>query len=542
MTKKFFPFAQAIFLTLGVAIWQTTFRFVEEADTRFVMNLGRYVLEHGIPHVDPFTVHENLQLVAQQWLSGVFFWKVYENFGLNGLLVADYIFGAATVLIFWRLCLLVGDNKILAFIMAFVVGWLIAPAIVPRPHILSAPFFVAEIFLLEKFTRTGNAKFLLPLPAMSALLINLHAATWAMMLVLCLPFLFVKNIRHVKFLAAAMVGIFFCGLINPYGFDAMTYVVRSYGVDIINENIPEMRTPTAHALTGKIFYATEALIIFSLAKAKVPWRYVFLSGGIIYLAVMHWRNVMLFYLLATVPLAYVWRKFSPEKFFAPNDGRKRALMTAGFFALLLVNTIMVTLTLNDELDELAAPLKIIFAATTLFMLYNLFAVKSEGRVLHPKILPRKNLSLLIAAIVFCGIFFVAVNANRNPPPRTFTHALEFLLRTERPENILLYAPQGIGGLAGEFGIRYYIDSRSEVFLKVNNGRKDIFAEYDDFGSGKINYREFFARYNFTHIILTSENHFLFDALSADKNFRVIYESERADGSEIVRCKIFVPKE
>ena len=530
---------RAIFLTAGIALWQTFYRFVEQADTRFVMNIGRYVLEHGIPRVDPFTVHEGLQLVAQQWLSGVFFWETYKNFGLEGLLAVDYIFGAAAVIIFWRLCLMVsGGNKSAAFVMALAVGLFVAPMIVPRPHILSAVVFVAEVFLLEKFTRTGSAKFLLPLPVMSALLVNLHAAMWAMSLVLCLPFLFVKNVRHVKILLAAMAGIFLCGLMNPYGFDAMTYVVRSYGVDLINAIIPEMRTPSAHGLGGKIFYATAALTIFAAAKSHAPWRYVLLGGGLMYLAVMHWRNVMLFFLAGTLPIAWAARNFSAEKFFG---NRFRPLMMATFFMLLAANTLMITLTLQD-VDKVPAPLMILFAAALMSVLWILFAVKAESRVLHPTILPRKNFLLLMTALVVCGIFIATFDDKRLPPPKTVTDAIGFILRTERPEDVSLYVEQGYGGLAGEFGVRYYIDSRSEVFLKANNARADILAEYTDFMDGRINYRDFFARYKFTHIILTSEEPFLLDELTADKSFRVIYESERAEGSAVVRCKVFVPKE
>ena len=526
------------FLTAGVALWQTFFRFVEEADTRFAMNLGRYILEHGFPHVDPFTIHENLRLVAQQWLSGVFFWEVCKNFGLNGLLVADYLFGAAAIIIYWRLCHLVSDNENLSLAFGFVVGLLIAPIIVPRPHVISAVFFVAEVFALEKFTRTGEKKFLLPLPLISVALINFHAAVWSISLVLCLPFLFVKNFRHVKLLLAAMAAIFLCGFVNPYGLDAMTYVVRSYGVDLINSNIAEMFTPTAHDLRGKAFYFCAAAVIFSLGKFKVPWRYLLLSGGIIFMAVMHWRNLLLFYLVATVPLAYAWRNFSPEKIFM-RDGdaqKNRALMTAAFFLLLCVNTATITTLLND-LDKLAAPIKILFLATTLFATGILLFVKSEGRILHPAVLPRKNLSLLISGLIICGIFFMTFG-DTPKPPRTYTHAIEFILRNERPENISLYVNQGIGGLAGSYGIKYYIDSRSEVFIDANNGSKNIFAEYLDFTNGKIYYADFFARYNFTHIILTSDETFVFDQMSRDKNFRVIYESERVDGSKVVRCKIF----
>ena len=209
---------------------------------------------------------------------------------------------------------------------------------------------------------------------------------------------------------------------------------------------------------------------------------------------------------------------------------------AAFFLLLCVNTATITTLLND-LDKLAAPIKILFLATTLFATGILLFVKSEGRILHPAVLPRKNLSLLLSGLIICGIFFMTFG-DTPKPPRTYTHAIEFILRNERPENISLYVNQGIGGLAGSYGIKYYIDSRSEVFLDANNGSKNIFAEYLDFTNGKIYYADFFARYNFTHIILTSDENFIFDQMSRDKNFRVIYESERVDGSKVVRCKIF----
>ena len=534
--NKFLPLIQIIFLSVSVAYWQVFFQFVEQADTRFVMNIGQYVLEHGFPHVDPFTVHENLQLVAQQWLSGVVFWEAYKNFGVDGLLMIDGICGAALVLIYWRLCLFVsGGNKILSFVMSFVVGILIAPAIVPRPHIFSTVILLIEVFLLEKFTRTEAPRFLIPLPLFSIALVNLHAAVWLMSLIFCLPFLFVKNMRHIKFLIVAMLGIAFCGLINPYGVEAMTYVFRSYGVEQINSHIAEMLTPSAHDVRGMCFYIFEAFLIFSLAKFKVPWRYIFLSGGIIFMAIMHGRNVILFYLLATFPLAYIWHDFSLEKF-----KFKRMPMTILCFLLVASNIVVIVSFIQWQLETVSMPLKILFFIVLLFVLYIVLVLKIEGRILHPDILPRKNLSLSVTFFIISGIFLVSLSATQLKPAETYTDAIKFLLRTERPENISLYAEQGVGGLAGSFGIKYYIDSRSEVFLPANNEQKNIFEEYIDFTSGKIYYKDFFNRYDFTHIILTDDNPFLFNQLSDDKNFRVIYESEHVEDYEVIRCKIFIP--
>ena len=111
MSNKFLPAIQAILLAAGAASGQIFLILGETADTYFIINLGRYVLEHGIPHVDPFTIHENLQLVAQQWLSGVLFWEAYKNFGSNGLPVVDCICATAqsVVVLAEFVCLLVRD-------------------------------------------------------------------------------------------------------------------------------------------------------------------------------------------------------------------------------------------------------------------------------------------------------------------------------------------------------------------------------------------------------------------------------------------------
>ena len=38
-------------------------------DGWFLLNHGRYVLEYGIPYVEPFTIHENFSFVMQHYLE-----------------------------------------------------------------------------------------------------------------------------------------------------------------------------------------------------------------------------------------------------------------------------------------------------------------------------------------------------------------------------------------------------------------------------------------------------------------------------------------
>ena len=56
-------------------------------DIHYLLNEGKYVLENGIPYIDPFTIHEGLNLVMHQWLTSVVFFAVYSLFGYIGLLI-----------------------------------------------------------------------------------------------------------------------------------------------------------------------------------------------------------------------------------------------------------------------------------------------------------------------------------------------------------------------------------------------------------------------------------------------------------------------
>ncbi len=543
MTEKLSKLIALAFLLMPVACVEIMFKLPEESDTNFIMNIGRHVVEHGIPHVDPFTIHDGIQLVAQQWLSGVIFFEAHELFGVAGLKLADFICAALLIILYWRLCLSVSGNKFVALGLSFVVALVTATAIVPRPQIFSTPILLAEVFLLEKFTRSHDAKFLIPLPLMSALLVNLHAAVWLMLFVLATPFFFVKDARHAKFLLATLAASFVCAFANPYGFDAMTYVLRSYGVDIINEHVSEMFAPSAQTFSGKLFYAAEAVTIFTFARVKLPWRYVFLSGGLTCLALLHERNELLFYFMATFPLACAWKNFNVEKIFpSTNDTPNRFPLTILFLLLTTVNTIAITLTLQDGFDELNLPLKILFVVTAAGMLYNLLIFRREGSLLHPTILPRKNLSLLVTALIASATYAVTLPDKKDDTDKVLTPAIEFILQSERPENISLWIGQGGGGLAGSFGVKYYIDSRSEVFLPSNSGlSKNLLAEYLDLLSGEIYYADFFARYDFTHIIVTDEMPRVFNALSRDANYDVVYMRKHVGDKKTVTCKIFVPK-
>ena len=55
-------------------------------DAWFLLNCGRYVESYGIPHIEPFTLHEGWHYVMQQWLIAIGLGNIYSAVGTAGLI------------------------------------------------------------------------------------------------------------------------------------------------------------------------------------------------------------------------------------------------------------------------------------------------------------------------------------------------------------------------------------------------------------------------------------------------------------------------
>ena len=91
-------------------------RWALNSDVWFILNSGRYVMANGIPHTEPFSIHEGLDFVLEQWLTDVIFWNIYDSFGVDGLLALTWMVGMVLIYAYYRLCILVSNkNKYVSF-------------------------------------------------------------------------------------------------------------------------------------------------------------------------------------------------------------------------------------------------------------------------------------------------------------------------------------------------------------------------------------------------------------------------------------------
>ncbi len=439
-------------------------------DLWFLLAGGKYVLEQGLPYTEPLTMHEGLSFVMQQWLSGVIFRLLWDFGGRLLLLGFIFLLSMLFIWLFWRLCLYMsrGNSLVSLVITIFASSCVIVFYMTTRPGCFDALLFLSELFLLERYIKEEKIRLLLPLPLISVLMINLHAAMWPMLIIFIVPFLTETLIKKKRkpflLLLFSALLCFLAGFINPYGLDAMTYVLRSYGVSDINRVVDEMSVPDIKSYQGLIIYGSAGLIFFCLILSKkgIRLRHALLSLGTLYLTLSAVRSFLLFLVASVYQLAPALKDLKIKDFdgsFMDKSGPKRRLLAIEACLLL---------------------------ALTLF-----FTVRGAGD---------------IGGLPACS------------------GAIDWAAEHYIPEATNIYIGYNEGGYAEYRGFRSYIDARAEVFIKANNGKEEIFSEYLALAGGRGDVGAFLEKYKFDLIYLRKNDRSFDGCLDA---YTSVYEDEHS---------------
>lgn len=443
-------------------------------DSWFILNSGRYILQNGFVHTEPFTIHKGMSFVMQQWLSAVTFWSIYSILGEAGLISVVILFYILFSYMTFKLCMFFSEcNFLLSYGISFIVICLlyISGSIVERPHIFLFMILLIEIYSLEKYIKSYKFVYLLPLLILSILLINLEAAMWPILFVILLPYLIDSFKFKIKFIEGQgyskkglffiMLGMIAAGFINPYGIGAVTYLFNSYGFSEISAYISEMKCADINTPLGKIIFGTILLVIFAIfiyRKGNYKLRYYLLSLGTAYMSISSVRSYSIFIICGIIPLSYYFKDCSIKKLKEKND-KKTLLIRKILIVLLLISLTFV-----------------------MYKKYTYIDAEHQDLVKSTDYLDKFNKS-----------------------------------------KIKLYTGFNEGGYLEFRGYKVYIDPRAEIFLKSNNKKYDIMKEYILMLSGKIYYKEVLNKYNFTHL-LVSKNDILDTYLPYDKDYKIIYSS------------------
>lgn len=414
--------------------------FSKETDIWFLFSHGRYILNNGFPHLEFLTIHENLHFVMQQWAWSFVLYLLYHYLGSIGVILLVGIINILIIFFLYKLCMRICNNSYFSYLIVAIIDLLLELNFVtPRPQIFSLLLLLIVVYILER-----KDKSLFFLPVISLFLINFHASMWLMIFIICLPFVAEYIIRKDKYifkLLLLMIISFLVGFINPYTWEAMMYIFSSYGIELFNKLIVEMRQ---FSLTGEnyvvynsiqflILFIIEIItIIFNVKKTSI--HSIFLVLGLSIMAFLNLRNISLF-LVCSLPYA----------------------------SIALKNRIVID-----------------------------YELKTKYIIIFLAIIP-----LLFSYKAYRGTYIL-----RDKETADVVNVLDTKYDKRK---IKLFNDFNNGPYLEYKGYRTYIDSRAEVFIKKINHKEDIFNEYFEVLIGKINYEKFINKYNFSVLIVTKDS-------------------------------------
>lgn len=465
-------------------------RNVPDTDTFFLAATGRWIAEHmSVPIINPFVIHDGFSVIIQQWGFDVLMYYIYEYGGSTGLFIYTLIAYGMTVLLMYAFFKLFTKNHTTQAIITLIASFGFLCFASPRPTSLTIIIMLLFLYSLEKWHQTASLQWLIPLPILSFIQVNMHSSMWPMLFVFIIPYIFPHAIvkknhisksvaewfRRNKWLLVTIIIMFATGLLNPNGLNGMLYVFKSYGHVSSNDTsfiINELAQPTMMDTMG-IFVIISIIFItvFITKNAKRLMEYtpkqhsdiirLYTAAGTTVLAAMHLRN-MWYLLIGALPLIAVILDGIPSFPFNrhnPSGIKCAGQMSAALLAVLLSFNICSSMpyTIDENQDTEFTPI-------------------SAVEYLHTK------------------------------------------------EDVILFNEFNSGAFLEWKGYQVYIDARPELFAKNINGKDDVLKEYISVCNGYIDYEQFLNQYHFTHLIVSTP--FLRTYLSKHHDYHAVVVSNQ----------------
>lgn len=444
---------------------------VPDPDTFFLAATGRFIVENGyVPTVNPFVIHENFNIIVQQGLFDVLIYGIYSTWGNPGLFIYLMTTFAISITLLYKYYSLFTTNTKLKGVIMVIAGILFACYNTARPTSISFPILLTLLYCMEQYRRTDKKRYLLPLPLLSLLEVNVHAAMWPMLFVMMLPYVFPYTLPkrgHIKentkkwfiknkwILLTATI-MFACGFINPNGIQGMTYVMHSYGSATGGLKIGELLPPSTNTVMGFLIILTAAIFAIYLYKNKDllgnsahdnqnEFTRIYMTLGVLILAISHMRN-MWYLILGAFPT--------------------------------------VLLTLNNL--SLQKPI-------------------NTNKFRSIKIIAGALLTTILLIFAWFTNIGADYSANTNQDSEYAPIAAADYLDDADLNNIKLFTEFNNGAYMEWRGYEVYIDARPELFQENINGQEDIYTEFSKLTQGTLDYKLFLEKYQFTHLITSDDS-------------------------------------
>lgn len=317
-----------------------------DSDGWFLLATGKQIVENGIPYANPWSLASYRPIVVQQWLHDVLLYGSYTLAGYAGTILYQILLAAIVALALAFAIRGFGDRSLTLHRLLFCIGLALFGAgiyISVRPTAWSMACMCLTVGICARWRATGNWRYLVALPAITVLHVNMQSAMWLLDVFLAGCFLLPDDFSEFKTatpeemlseifpLSIALIAMLVASFANPYGVDGARYVITSMGAASYGNVISEMK-PAFEATKGfcVVFFAVGLVPV--VAAATIGRRRVNLPLLVIVLAtfvatVLHWRNVWTFSIASALAFASLLPKTeNPTSLKSPKARRSIALI------------------------------------------------------------------------------------------------------------------------------------------------------------------------------------------------------------------------
>lgn len=290
---------------------------IASADTWWHLATGRWIVEHhAVPHADPFSyATAGKPWVAHEYLTDVLMFLLHRRGGFlalaaaNGLLLAS----AFAIVAFSSYA-----PRWLAYAAALFAAFSARPAFALRPQSISLVCGAAFLWIIRRYLESHQTKWLIALPCLMLLWVQLHAG-------------YLLGLIFLGLLLAAETADWACGRarnqprqwlpllapgvscvavvpLNPNGFTMLTFPFLVMRMKI-NQTILEWRAPNLHDthLYPFVGLAVFTLLAMLLSRDRYRPGQFMIYAVLLTAALTSARNIPVFCLVAPILLAdHLW--------------------------------------------------------------------------------------------------------------------------------------------------------------------------------------------------------------------------------------------
>lgn len=426
------------------------FNVRNDYDIYFLVENGRYIIENmSFPTVDWISMHDDLNIILQQWIVSVVDYLIYENFSYIGLIILVALINMLTYWIVYKTIVLkTGGSYLTSYAITFAYALLssmFTPN--PRPMFWSVLFIGLCVFVMEIVKKYKNIWLLFTIPIISIAQANSHSTFWLALFGVYLIYLFeifklgsnffnVKRNYFLVILVTNLIVVTISCLINPYGITAIMHALYTRGYEeygVVSEMQP------SQGLENLLFILIPLVVyIYLLSKRKM-------NTAIAISMVLYIITLMasVFAARCVIFMNIMWA-FAMGDIVKLNSKTKKHLNTKDKLIIVVVTIAAVMMS----------------ASTLSYSIDNWGSYTSEKDEI---------------------VEFLSEDNSRG--------------KNFYSEDITLGQY-----LYNKLDMHPYIDGRLETYIKSLNGKADIFSEYYDVLKSK-DFDQFIEKYKFDYLIL-----------------------------------------